>query len=43
MSKSLILCLHKEHPRIARNVIDNHKNISLPPKEQTRAGPTVSM
>jgi hypothetical protein len=29
LSESLILCLHKEHPRIARKVIDNHKNISL--------------
>jgi hypothetical protein len=36
MSKSLILCRHKEHPRVAREVIDNHKHIPLPSK---RANP----
>jgi hypothetical protein len=41
LSKSLILLLHKEHPRIARKVVNNHKNIPHPQKEQTRARPTV--
>jgi hypothetical protein len=36
MSKSLILHRHKEHPRVAREVIDNHKHIPLPSK---RANP----
>jgi hypothetical protein len=43
MSKSLILHRHKEHPRIARKVVDNHKHIPLPLKEKTLAGPTVSI
>jgi hypothetical protein len=37
MSKSFILGLHEEHPRIARSVVNNHKNIPLPPK---RANPS---
>jgi hypothetical protein len=36
MSKSLILRRHKEHSRVAREVIDNHKHIPLPSK---RANP----
>jgi hypothetical protein len=36
MSKSLILCCHKEHQRVARVVVDNHKHIPLPSK---RANP----
>ena len=36
MSKSLILHRHKEHPRVAREIIDNHKHIPLPSK---RANP----
>jgi hypothetical protein len=32
MSKSLILRRHKEHPRVAREVVDNHKHIPLPSK-----------
>jgi hypothetical protein len=36
MSKSLILRRHKEHPRVAREVVDNHKHIPLPSK---RANP----
>jgi hypothetical protein len=36
MSKSLILHHHKEHPRVAREVVDNHKHIPLPSK---RANP----
>ena len=36
MSKSLILSHHKEHLRVAREVIDNHKHIPLPSK---RANP----
>jgi hypothetical protein len=30
MSKSLILRLYEEHPRIARKVINNDQNIPLP-------------
>jgi hypothetical protein len=36
MSKSLIIRCHKEHPRVAREVVDNHKHIPLPSK---RANP----
>jgi hypothetical protein len=43
MSKILILLLHEERPRIARKVINNHKHIPHPPKEQTRARPTLSI
>jgi hypothetical protein len=32
MGKGLIFHRHKEHPRIARKIIDNHKHIPLPPK-----------
>jgi hypothetical protein len=32
MSKSLILRLHKEYPRIARKIINDHKHIPHPPK-----------
>jgi hypothetical protein len=37
MSKSLILCLHEEHPRIARKIVNNHKHIPHPPE---RANPS---
>jgi hypothetical protein len=43
MSKNIILCLHEEHTRIARKIVNGHKHISHPPKEQTRARPTVSI
>jgi hypothetical protein len=36
MSKSLILRSNKDHPRVAREVVDNHKHIPLPSK---RANP----
>jgi hypothetical protein len=37
MSKSLILHPHEEHPRIARKVINDHKNI---PHSPERANPS---
>jgi hypothetical protein len=43
ISKSLILHLHEELLRIAIKVINNHKQLPIPPKEQTQAGPIVSM
>jgi hypothetical protein len=30
MSENLILCLHEEHPRIARKIINDHKHIPHP-------------
>jgi hypothetical protein len=35
-SESLTLCLHEEHPRIARKFVNNHKNISLSHKENPK-------
>jgi hypothetical protein len=32
MINNLILCLHEKYPRVARKVVNNHQNISLPPK-----------
>jgi hypothetical protein len=34
MSKSIILRCHKEHPRVVREVVDNHKHIPLPSKRE---------
>jgi hypothetical protein len=32
MSKSLILCLYKEHQKIATKIVNDHKHIPHPPK-----------
>jgi hypothetical protein len=43
MSKSLILLLHEEYPRIARKSSTTISTYNIPPKEQTRAGPIMSI
>jgi hypothetical protein len=43
MSKSLILHLHKEHPRISRKLSTTTSTYKIPLKEQTRARSIVSM
>jgi hypothetical protein len=43
MRKSLILHPHEKYTRVVRKVVNNYQNIPLPSREQTRAGPTVSM
>jgi hypothetical protein len=41
--KHFILTLQEENPRVTRIVINDDKNVHLPPMERTREGPTVSI
>jgi hypothetical protein len=41
--KHFILAVQEENTRVTRIIINNDKNISLPPMEQTREGPIVSI
>jgi hypothetical protein len=41
--KHFIHAVQEENTRVMRIIINNDKNISLPPMEQTREGPIVSI
>jgi hypothetical protein len=41
--KHFIHAVQEENTRVTRIIINNDKNISLPPMEQTREGPIVSI
>jgi hypothetical protein len=41
--KHFILTLQEENPRVTRIVINDDKNVHLPPMERTQEGPTVSI